>query len=210
MVAACNPQLLYSRVLLSISIVPLGKQDKTGRARLKSCTVRRSAGRRKRGSRFARLFAIVVMNTRRESSRWIAAGSNGMKGENEQPATLKIVSSSLSLLRPTLGFWYQTNWKQFFFRLPLTSLLFSSSFFFFPSFLTSSYFCIFRLVPWLCAPIDPGWGNKSLVWKPLINHGTEHNRTWLEKKREEDILFYIYYQFFFNTRIMPLDWCLIY
>ena len=48
MVAACNPQLLYSRVLLSISIVPLGKQDKTGRARLKSCTEWRRAVDEKR------------------------------------------------------------------------------------------------------------------------------------------------------------------
>lgn len=115
---------------------------------------RRRAGQRKRGSRFARLFAIIVMNTRRESSRWIAAGSNGMKGENEQPATLKSWAvryhccDLLLLVSDTrqTGNNSSSHSLLYCFLPPLL----------FPSLLTSSYF-YFQTRSWLCAPIDqPG------------------------------------------------------
>lgn len=114
---------------------------------------RRRAGQRKRGSRFARLFAIIVMNTRRESSRWIAAGSNGMKGENEQPATLKSWAVRYHWCDPLLvsdtrqtGNNSSSHSLLYCFLPPLL----------FPSLLTSSYF-YFQTRSWLCAPIDqPG------------------------------------------------------
>lgn len=89
-VYACNPRLSSSRVLLSISIGPLGKQDKTGRARL---VLPRLGVAGKGGQPIRSTFC----HRHESKTRSIAMeGAPPGSGGAEEETHVKIVSDSLS------------------------------------------------------------------------------------------------------------------
>lgn len=190
MVAACNPQLLYSRVLLSISIVPLGKQDKTGRARLKSCTEwRRAVDEKRVSSRFARLFAIIVMR-----------GIVTMEGENGQPWLRCKIEWAVRYQFVATHSWFLISNKLETILLPPPTLFSIVFFFIFLSLLTSSYSFQTSLLT-LCS----NWPGHLREQKPLMDHGARYNRTWhCEEVEEEKKGRHIVVIKFLNTQIVAI------